>query len=69
MLGLAVALPAQKRMGALGAALAQATDDAAREVTRAEMGRLQRRLAILGPILTGLLLLAAAGMAVARYVG
>ena len=69
LLGITVALPTQKRMGALGAALAQATDDAAREATRAEMGRLQRRLAVLGPVVTGLLVLAAAGMAVARYVG
>jgi len=68
VLGLALAMPAQKRMAVLGPQIAAATDDASRSAAQAEMGRLQQRLRVIGPVVTGLLLLAAAGMAVARYV-
>jgi hypothetical protein len=55
-------------MAALGPQIAAATDDATRAAAQAEMAHLQRRLRIMGPIVTGMLILAAAGMAVARYV-
>ncbi|HUF12664.1 MAG TPA: hypothetical protein VMN78_06175 [Longimicrobiales bacterium] len=69
LLGLTLAMPAQKRMAALGASLASAADEAARAAPRAEMARLQRRMGVLGPVVTALLVIAAVGMAVARYVG
>ena len=68
LLGLGVAMPAQKRMGVLGASLALTTDESARAAGAAEMARLRRRMAVVGPIVTGLLLLAAGAMAVGRYV-
>ena len=69
LIGMLVAMPAQKRMGALAATLAASPDDAARAAASAQMTRIQRRMAVVGPVVTALLILAAAGMAVARYVG
>lgn len=68
-IGMAFLRPAQQRMGAVGATLAQGPDEAARGELVAEMGRLQRRTATLNRIIIVLLVLAAAGMAVARYLG
>ena len=68
LIGITVAMPAQKRMMVLGPQIAAATDDASRAAAQAEMARLQKRLATVGPIVTVLLILAAAGMAIARYV-
>ncbi len=69
LIGITVAMPAQRRMAALGAQIAAATDDATRGARQGEMARIQGRLRMMGPIVTGMLLLAAAGMGVARYVG
>lgn len=67
-LGITVALPSQKRMAVLGAEVAAAGDDAARAAPRAEMAKLQARMGVLGKIVTALLVLSAAGMAIARYI-
>lgn len=67
LIGVSVAMPAQKRMGALGPTLATG-DESARAAAQAEMARLQGRLRTVGPIVTVLLVLSAVAMAVARYV-
>ena len=68
VMGITIALPAQKRMAVLGPQIAAASDEATRAPLQAEMARIQRRLRIMGPVVTGLLLLAAVTMAIARYV-
>ena len=69
LIGITLAMPAQKRMATLGPAIASATDDAARSAAQAEMARLQARTATVGKVVTLLLVIAAIGMAIARYVG
>jgi hypothetical protein len=61
-----IARPATMRMGKLSAS--PAADDATRELHAAQMRSLQSRATWSTQIATGLLILAAAGMAVARYV-
>ena len=67
VIGIAFAMPAQKRMAAIGPQMAGA-DDATRGALQAEMARLQSRLRVVGPLVTVLLVLAAVAMALARYV-
>ena len=67
LLGLGFAMPAQRRMAALGPQI-DAADEATRPALQAEMARLQARLRIIGPVVTLLLVAAAIAMAVARYV-
>ena len=68
LIGILFGLPAQKRMAAIGPQLGAATDDATRAPLQAEMARIQSRMRLMGPLVTGLLLVAAIAMAVARYV-
>lgn len=68
LLGITLAMPAQRRMAILGPTIASAPDDAARAAAQHEMVRLQARMGIVGKVVTALLVLAAAGMAIARYV-
>ena len=67
LLGVAVGIPTQRRMGALGPQIAAAPDDATRASLHAQMARLQGRMKAIGPIATLLLVLAAVCMAIARY--
>lgn len=69
LLAFAVVRPAAARMGALGARLAAATTDAERLPLIAQLDGMRRRNAILSTLVTLLLVLGAAGMAVARYLG
>lgn len=69
IIGMAVTRPAMTRAGELGQQLASAGDDAARGKLVAEMERMRKRGMVGGMIVVTLLLLAAAGMAVARYMG
>jgi len=68
LLSLLISRPGFVRVGRLGASLASSTDEGARERITAEMQRLSRRVAIANAIVAVLLLFAAAGMAIARYV-
>ena len=68
VVGLAVAMPTQKRLGVIGPQIASAPDDATRARLQAEAARLQGRMKRMGPAVTALLLLAAIAMAIARYV-
>jgi uncharacterized membrane protein len=68
LIGIMVAMPAQKRMAALGPQIPTAPDETTRGALQAEMARLQRRLGVVGPLVTGLLIAAAVAMAIARYV-
>ena len=68
VMGITIALPAQKRMAVLGPQIGAAPDDATRASLQAEMTRIQARLRVMGPIVTGLLLFAAITMAIGRYV-
>ena len=67
LISLLVARPAAIRTGELGASLAGATAEQRAAVTL-EMERLRRRAAVANGIVLTLLVLAAAGMAVGRYV-
>lgn len=67
LLSLLVSRPGFVRIGKLGATLATATDEAARERIAGEMKRLSRRVTIANGIVSASLLLAAATMAIARY--
>ena len=67
-LSLLVSRPGFVRLGRLGASLAEAPDEGARQRIAAEMTRLTRSVAISNALVVVLLLSAAAGMAVARYV-
>lgn len=69
LLGAILMMPAQKRMAELGPTIAAMSDAAARGAAQAEMAGLQRRAGLVGTVIAVLLLVAAAGMAVARYVG
>jgi uncharacterized membrane protein len=68
LLSLIISRPGFVRVGRLGASLADAPDDGARQRIGAEIARLSRRVAISNALVVVLLLLAAAGMAIARYV-
>ena len=67
VIGVAFAMPAQRRLGAIGPELAAAADDATRARLQAEASRLQGRMRRAGPATAILLVLAAVAMAVARY--
>ena len=68
ILGMAVGRPANVRLGTLRQSLARTQDAAERAGMAAEVGRLQRRAGIVGWVVHTLLVLAAAGMALGRYV-
>jgi uncharacterized membrane protein len=68
LLSLLVSRPGFVRIGKLSASLAAASDDGARQQIAAEIARLSRRVAIANAFVVVLLFLAAAGMAIARYV-
>lgn len=65
-IGIFSAMPGQRRLAALAADMVGA-DESSRGAMQAEMGRIQRRLRVVGPLITLLLVFAAACMAVARY--
>jgi len=67
LLSLLVSRPWFVRVGRLSATLATATDEATRQRISGEMQSLTRRVAIANWIVAALLLFAAAGMAIARY--
>ena len=64
-----VARPAAVRAARLGASLAGTPEGAGRAAVAGELAALQRRGGIATAVAVALLLLAAAGMAVARYLG
>lgn len=66
LLSLLVSRPGFLRVGRLSATLATTTDQGAKQRISAEMQRLRRRVAIANAIVATLLLLTAAGMAIAR---
>jgi len=68
LIGVAWVAPAARRMGGIGPALVSAPDDATRASLQAELARMQKQLQRLGTVATVMITLAAAGMAVARYV-
>ena len=68
LLSVLISRPGFVRIGRLGASLATTTDDVARQRITAEMQGLTRRVAISNAFVVVLLLSAAAGMAIARYV-
>jgi uncharacterized membrane protein len=67
LLSVLVSRPGFVRVGRLGATLAATTDEGVKQRISAEMARLRRRVSIANAIVATLLLLAAAGMATARY--
>lgn len=69
IIGMAVTRPAMTRAGALGQQLHGTTDEATRVRLAAELDAARRRGTTGGMIVMTLLLLAVAGMAVARYMG
>jgi hypothetical protein len=68
LLSLLISRPGFVRIGRLGASIASAPDDGSRQRIEGEMQRLTRRVAISNAFVVVLLLAAAAGMAIARYV-
>lgn len=68
LLSVLVSRPGFVRVGRLGASLATAADEGARQRITAEMQRLTRRVTIANGLVVVLLVLAAAGMATARYI-
>lgn len=68
LLGLLVSMPAGRRMGELGAAIGKAADPEEAARLSGELARVQRRVRLVGSAVMVLLLAAAAGMAVGRYV-
>jgi uncharacterized membrane protein len=68
MVGVFVQRPTGMRMGEIQQALAKTTDEQARADMAARLGRLQRRNSMVGRVLIVLLIAAATGMAVGRYV-
>lgn len=68
LLALLVVRPAAVRSGRLTASLAATADETGRAELTAELGSLRRRGAIASTVVAILLVLGAAGMAVARYV-
>lgn len=67
LLSILVSRPGFVRVGRLGASLASAPDEDARQRISAEMQKISRRVAIANILVVVLLLFAAASMAVARY--
>jgi uncharacterized membrane protein len=67
LLSLLVSRPSFLRVGRLNATLATTTDQGARQRISGEMQRLRRRVSVANAIVATLLLLTAAGMAIARY--
>jgi uncharacterized membrane protein len=67
VVGIVVARPAAIRAASIGATLAATTDAVARAPLTAKLERLRRTSSIASSISVGLVVLAAAGMAVARY--
>ena len=67
MVGVFVQRPTGLRMGELQQALAKTTDEPARAEMAARLERLQRRNTVVGQVLLVLLMVAAVGMAVGRY--
>lgn len=65
VIGLVVNRPTMVKMGTLQQSMA--SDPVSKDKIAAEIKALQQRMAIAGTIVTAMLLLAAAGMAVARY--
>lgn len=65
IIGMAVARPAGIRIGQL--ARSMVSDQGSKQLVADEIARLQRRATVSGYVVVTLLLLAAAGMAVARY--
>ena len=68
LLSVFVSRPGFVRIGRLGGSLSAAPDESARQLIAAEMQRLTQRVTIANGLVVVLLLLAAAGMAIARYV-
>ena len=68
VIGITVMRPAMMRAGALAQAMGTVQNDAERATRMAELERLRTRGAVAGRLVTVLLLLATAAMAVARYV-
>ncbi len=68
LLGLIFARPAGIKAGEIGAALTAATDPAEKARLQGEMAAIQKKTAFITMTVVTLLLLALAGMAVARYV-
>ena len=68
LVGIVVARPAAMRAASIGATLATATDAAARASLTAKLERLRRTSSVASSVSVALVVLAAAGMAVARYV-
>jgi uncharacterized membrane protein len=68
LLGMMIARPMGLKMGELGGKLGATTDAAEKGRLTAEMAALQKKSAIVTMLVVGLLILAACGMAVARYV-
>jgi uncharacterized membrane protein len=69
IIGMLVARPAAVRVASLGQQLAATTDTAARDSLSAEMERMRRRATVGSTIALVLLILAATGMSVGRYLG
>ena len=67
LVGVALARPAAVRAASIGATLATTTDPAARASLPATIERLRQRSAVANSLSVALVVLAAAGMAVARY--
>lgn len=68
LLSVLISRPGFVRIGRLGASLATTTDEGARQRITAEMQRLTRRVTISNGLVVVLLLSAAAGMTIARYI-
>ena len=69
LLSLLVARPAAVRSATIGASLASAADEPTRTRLTAELAALRRRGAIASSVVLVLLVIGAAGMAIARYLG
>jgi hypothetical protein len=67
--GITISRPQGARIGTIAAELARTQDPAARDALARDLAIVQRRAAMVGTVLTVLLVASAAGMAVARYVG
>jgi uncharacterized membrane protein len=68
LLGMLVSRPAAMRAARLGSTMASAPPERRPEIA-AEIGVLRRRSALFGTVVAVLLVIAAAGMSVARYLG
>ena len=67
VVGMALARPAAMRAAALGASVAAAPDESSRGALLAQLERARHRAAVAHGAAIGLLVIAAAGMAIARY--